>query len=63
MSDEAWRRRERELADLFGTVRTKYGEPSGRDTETRLYNLTTLYLELKEHGDLARFLDAEGSGY
>ena len=59
MSDHAWKRRERELATLFGTVRNRCSGSSGRDTESRSDSLhPTLYLELK-HGDLARFLNAE----
>jgi len=59
VSDHAWKRRERELAALFGTVRNRCSGSSGRDTESRSDSLhPTLYLELK-HGDLARFLNAE----
>lgn len=59
MADHAWKRRERELAALFGTVRNRCSGSSGRDTESRSDSLhPTLYLEEK-HGDIGRFFAAE----
>ena len=59
MADHAWKRRERELAALFGTKRNRLSGSSGRDCDSRSDSIhPTLYIELK-HGDLTRFLNAE----
>ena len=57
--DNAWKKRERQLAAFFGTYRNRLSGSSGRDCDSRSDSIhETLYLELK-HGDLARFLNAE----
>ena len=60
MGDAAWKQWEREIARFFGAERNRLSGSSGRSDLTR--SDTThpdLYIEVK-HGDISRFLNAEG---
>ena len=60
MSDKAWKAVERRVAAFFGTLRNRCSGSSGRSDESSSDTVhPALYIETK-HGDLARFLNAEG---
>ena len=60
MSDRTWKAVERRVAAFFGTLRNRCSGSSGRSDESASDSIhPTLYIETK-HGDLARFLNAEG---
>jgi len=60
MADRTWKAVERRIAAFFGTRRNRCSGSSGRSDESASDTVhPTLYIETK-HGDLARFLNAEG---
>lgn len=60
MSDKTWKAVERRVAAFFGTQRNRCSGSSGRTDESASDTVhPTLYIETK-HGELARFLNAEG---
>jgi len=60
MSDQTWKAVERRVAAFFGTLRNRCSGSSGRPAESASDSIhPALYIETK-HGDLARFLNAEG---
>ena len=60
MSNKTWKNVERRVAAFFGTLRNRCSGSSGRADETSSDSVhPTLFIETK-HGDLSRFLSAEG---
>jgi len=60
MADRVWKQVERRVAAFFGTLRNRCSGSSGRSDESASDSVhPVLYIEVK-HGDLARFLNAEG---